>query len=181
MIGLTYASVPLYRMFCGATGFGGIPQTDPSKFLPDRLYPDKDADLSDRITVRFEADASEDLKWKFTPQQKFVKVLPGETALAFYTAKNWGTEDVVGIATYNITPSRVGHTWFPLPVPPNGVITRLTSGHTFRFLRILPKSNVSALSNKKFEQGKKLICQSSSSSTRTSRMIPILLTSTTSY
>jgi cytochrome c oxidase assembly protein subunit 11 len=57
--------------------------------------------------VHFEATASDDLKWKFTPQQRFVKVLPGETALAFYTAENWGKEDVVGIATYNITPSRV--------------------------------------------------------------------------
>lgn len=105
--GVTYASVPLYRAFCGATGFGGIPVTDSSKYTPDRLYPDDDADKRGRITVHFEATASDDLKWKFTPQQRFVKVLPGETALAFYTAENWGKEDVVGIATYNITPSRV--------------------------------------------------------------------------
>lgn len=81
--------------------------TDSSKYTPDRLYPDDNAHLRKRITVHFEATASDDLKWKFTPQQRFVKVLPGETALAFYTAENWGTEDVVGIATYNITPSRV--------------------------------------------------------------------------
>jgi cytochrome c oxidase assembly protein subunit 11 len=93
--------------------------TDSSKYTPDRLYPDDD-DPSDpsgvrtgaggderRITVHFEATSSDDLKWKFTPQQRFVRVRPGETALAFYQAHNWGTEDVVGIATYNITPSRV--------------------------------------------------------------------------
>lgn len=105
--GVTYAAVPLYRAFCGATGFGGAPITDSSRFSPDRLYADQDAIAGDRMTVHFEATASDDLKWKFTPQQKFVKVLPGETALAFYTAENWSDEDVIGIATYNITPGKV--------------------------------------------------------------------------
>jgi cytochrome c oxidase assembly protein subunit 11 len=74
--------------------------------------------------VHFEATASDDLKWKFTPQQRFVKVLPGETALAFYTAENWGTEDVVGIATYNITPSRVRH--LPLPFLNSDMLSHFT-------------------------------------------------------
>jgi hypothetical protein len=50
------------------------------------------------------------LPWTFVPQQKFVDVLPGETSLAFYRAKNEGNQDVIGIATYNVTPDRVGHT-----------------------------------------------------------------------
>ncbi|KAJ9120770.1 hypothetical protein QFC22_002702 [Naganishia vaughanmartiniae] len=106
-LGVTYAAVPAYRAFCSATGFSGVPITDPARFLPERLYPSKESALANRITVHFEATASDELKWKFTPQQKYVKVLPGETALAFYTAENWGTEDVIGIATYNTTPSRM--------------------------------------------------------------------------
>lgn len=106
-LGFTYAAVPAYRAFCSATGFSGVPITDSNRFLPDRLYPSEESAKAKRITVHFEATASDELKWKFTPQQKFVKVLPGETALAFYTAENWGTEDVIGIATYNTTPSRV--------------------------------------------------------------------------
>ncbi|KAG0216875.1 Cytochrome c oxidase assembly protein cox11, mitochondrial [Mortierella sp. NVP41] len=82
-LGLSYAAVPLYRMFCSATGLGGAPM------------------------VKFNADTSTSLQWSFQPQQRQVSVLPGETALAFYTAKNKSKEDVIGIATYNVTPSKV--------------------------------------------------------------------------
>ena len=61
-----------------------------------------------RINVRFEATASDVLPWDFSPVTRNVKVLPGETALAFYTATNRGEKDLIGIATYNITPERVG-------------------------------------------------------------------------
>ena len=47
------------------------------------------------------------LPWKFTPQQREVRVLPGETALAFYTATNKGPADIIGIATYSVTPGQV--------------------------------------------------------------------------
>lgn len=63
-----------------------------------------------RITVQFNADASDSLPWSFEPQQKEVKVLPGETALAFYTATNNSDEDIIGIATYNVTPNQVSST-----------------------------------------------------------------------
>ena len=59
------------------------------------------------VQVHFNADRSEQLPWKFTPQQKFVTVLPGETSLAFYRARNESDKDIVGIATYNVTPDRV--------------------------------------------------------------------------
>jgi cytochrome c oxidase assembly protein subunit 11 len=58
--------------------------------------------------VHFNADTSDALPWEFIPQQKFVEVLPGETSLAFYRAKNKSKNDIVGIATYNVTPDRVG-------------------------------------------------------------------------
>jgi cytochrome c oxidase assembly protein subunit 11 len=60
-----------------------------------------------RIKVTFNSATSEALPWTFTPQQKHVWVLPGETSLAFYTAKNNSKDDVIGIATYNVIPDRV--------------------------------------------------------------------------
>lgn len=65
--------------------------------------------------MHFQSDASETLPWTFKPLQKDVKVLPGETALAFYRAKNEGTEDLIGIATYNMTPEKVSAAiWSPI-------------------------------------------------------------------
>lgn len=60
-----------------------------------------------RIKVTFNADCSDALPWKFTPLQKSVVVRPGESALAFYTAKNKSDKDIIGIATYNVTPNNV--------------------------------------------------------------------------
>jgi cytochrome c oxidase assembly protein subunit 11 len=93
-------------MFCAATGFAGTPKVGTGRFEPERLVPVEGAH---RIKVHFNADRSEQLPWKFTPQQKFVSVLPGETSLAFYTAKNTSTRDIIGIATYNVTPDRVSN------------------------------------------------------------------------
>jgi hypothetical protein len=103
-VGASYAAVPLYRMFCAATGFAGTPNVGTGRFEPERLVP---MENSPRIKVHFNADKSEQLPWTFTPQQKFVTVLPGETSLAFYTAKNPSDKDIIGIATYNVTPDRV--------------------------------------------------------------------------
>ncbi|CAG8610195.1 1152_t:CDS:2 [Paraglomus occultum] len=105
LVGLTYASVPLYRMFCSSTGFIGTPITDASRFTADKLIPDSS---SSRIKVTFTANTSQALQWKFVPEQREVHVLPGETALAFYKAKNTSQEDIIGIATYNVTPDRAG-------------------------------------------------------------------------
>ena len=74
------------------------------KFEAERLVPVENAR---RIKVHFNADHSDALPWTFSPQQKFVTVLPGETSLAFYRAKNNSDKDIIGIATYNVTPDRV--------------------------------------------------------------------------
>lgn len=101
----SYLAVPLYRVFCSTTGYAGTPQTDQSRFVPERLV--ARTDLDRRIRVTFNADSSDSLPWSFEPQQRDVRVLPGETALAFYTATNHSDDDIVGIATYNVTPNSV--------------------------------------------------------------------------
>ncbi|KDN48763.1 hypothetical protein RSAG8_02750, partial [Rhizoctonia solani AG-8 WAC10335] len=95
-VGATYAAVPLYRAFCSATGFGGIPMTDrdSSRYSAERLVPREEAK---RIKVHFNADTATALPWQFQPQQRYVNVLPGETSLAFYKAKNSSKEDIIGI------------------------------------------------------------------------------------
>ncbi|KAL7273547.1 Cytochrome c oxidase assembly protein cox11, mitochondrial [Rhizina undulata] len=101
---LAYAAVPLYRAICQRTGFGGIPITDISRFTPDKLVPVQGAR---RLRITFNASVSDILEWKFTPQQREVRVKPGETALAFYTATNMSKEDIIGVATYSVTPGQV--------------------------------------------------------------------------
>ena len=62
---------------------------------------------SRRLRITFNGSVSDVLPWKFTPQQREVRVLPGETALAFYTATNRSAEDIIGVATYSVTPGQV--------------------------------------------------------------------------
>ena len=101
---LSYASVPLYRAICQRTGYGGTPITDQTRFTPEKLTP---VGKAKRIRVTFSSSVSDVLEWKFTPQQREVRVLPGETALAFYTATNMSKDDIIGIATYSVTPGQV--------------------------------------------------------------------------
>jgi cytochrome c oxidase assembly protein subunit 11 len=112
MVGATYASVPLYRMFCQATGFGGTTRRKTiedklreSESLPERT---KAAASARAVTVSFNADVAEGMPWRFAPTQKNVVVRPGETTLAFFTAKNRSKEPVVGVATYNVQPNKAG-------------------------------------------------------------------------
>ncbi|KAL7416065.1 cytochrome c oxidase assembly protein CtaG/Cox11-domain-containing protein [Mrakia frigida] len=104
MVGASYAAVPIYRAFCGATGFAGIPNSDKSRMSPERLMP---TDSERRIKVHFNAAKSDILPWTFKPAQPNVTIRPGETALAFYTAKNNSDKDVIGISTYNVTPGKI--------------------------------------------------------------------------
>ncbi|GIJ98501.1 cytochrome c oxidase assembly protein cox11, mitochondrial [Aspergillus viridinutans] len=106
-LALAYGSVPLYKMICQQTGWNGQP------VLTHRTG---DGDTSSRVTpvtdarrlrITFNGSVSDVLPWKFTPQQREVRVLPGETALAFYTATNKGPTDIIGVATYSVTPGQV--------------------------------------------------------------------------
>lgn len=95
---------------CQTIGWGGQPikssvhggtDSDPST----RLQP---VTTAKRIRITFNGSVSDVLPWKFVPQQREVRVLPGETALAFYKATNKGDEDIIGVATYSVTPGQVG-------------------------------------------------------------------------
>lgn len=100
---VTYASVPLYRAICTRTGYAGIPVTDNAKFTPERMQA---VDRKERIRVQFSSEVSSVVPWVFKPEQHEVHVLPGETALAFYKAKNVGPDPVIGMATYTVVPER---------------------------------------------------------------------------
>ncbi|OCK85713.1 cytochrome c oxidase assembly protein CtaG/Cox11 [Lepidopterella palustris CBS 459.81] len=109
-VALSYGSVPMYKMICQTTGWGGQPiksaahnsssTSDPSA----RLTP---VTTSPRLRITFNGSVSDVLPWKFVPQQREVRVLPGETALAFYRATNTSDEDIIGVATYSVTPGQV--------------------------------------------------------------------------
>eukprot|EP01147_Barroeca_monosierra_P009958 gene9957-2135_t len=101
ILGLSYAAVPLYRAFCQATGYGGTV----NKHDADRLKVEDMVPIEEReITVRFNADTSATMPWSFKPQQNAVTVVPGETALAFFTAANPTNDAITGISTYNVVP-----------------------------------------------------------------------------
>lgn len=109
-VAFSYGSVPMYKMICQTTGWGGQPIKSPAhgggggEDISSRLQPVTGAK---RIRVTFHASTSDQLPWKFVPQQREVRVLPGETALAFYTAINKSDQDIIGVATYSVTPAQI--------------------------------------------------------------------------
>ncbi len=99
MLMLTYAAVPLYRVFCKVTGFGGTPQ---------QVSANHTVVNSRTITVRFNTDVDPHLPWKFEPVQKSVTMRLGENTLVAFRATNLSNEPTRGRATYNITPYAAG-------------------------------------------------------------------------
>jgi cytochrome c oxidase assembly protein subunit 11 len=99
MVGLSYAAVPLYDLFCRATGYGGTPQR--ADAAPNTI--------SDRvITVRFDTNTDAALPWSFQPEQRAVQVKVGENRLVFFRAVNTSDRSIVGHATFNVVPDRAG-------------------------------------------------------------------------
>ena len=96
---LSYAAVPLYRMFCQATGFGGTTQR--AEKAPDQIFDRK-------ITVRFDANVTPGMAWVFEPEQQTVDVKVGESTLAFYKAGNSASETITGTASFNVSPDVAG-------------------------------------------------------------------------
>jgi cytochrome c oxidase assembly protein subunit 11 len=99
MVGLSFASVPLYRLFCAATGYGGTTQRAAS--VPRDV-------AKTLVTVRFDADVSPDLAWDFHPLVREIRVHPGEQNQVFFRAVNRSNEGITGRATFNVTPMKSG-------------------------------------------------------------------------
>uniref|UniRef100_T1JEH7 Cytochrome c oxidase assembly protein COX11, mitochondrial n=1 Tax=Strigamia maritima TaxID=126957 RepID=T1JEH7_STRMM len=104
VVGLSYAAVPMYRIFCQATSYGGEISRDIDSDKVEKMKP-----IAHRqIKIQFNADTSSNMQWNFKPQQREIVVMPGDTALAFYTATNPTDKPVVGISTYNVVPFDAG-------------------------------------------------------------------------
>jgi len=100
MLGLSYAAVPLYEMFCRVTGYGGTTQRAES--------PPAQGGTGRMMQIRFDANTSGDLDWKFKPVSNTMDVEVGVERIGFYRAENTSQEPLVGTATFNVTPEIAG-------------------------------------------------------------------------
>ena len=98
MLGLAFASVPLYKLFCDVTGFAGTPQR--AERAPGAV--------AGQIGIRFDANTHPGLPWRFEPKQTTVKIQPGAQTQIFYRATNQGTRPCTGQAVFNVSPDQVG-------------------------------------------------------------------------
>lgn len=100
MVGLAFASVPLYRLFCEVTGFGGTPRVDAAAVS---------SGISDReIEVRFDSNVAGGLPWTFEPEQRSIRVRLGEEVEARYRVRNLAATDTIGTSTFNVVPNSAG-------------------------------------------------------------------------
>jgi cytochrome c oxidase assembly protein subunit 11 len=99
MVGMSFAAIPLYRLFCAATGYGGTPN------IGLAIAPGSTGEV---IRVRFNADTNPDLPWIFSPDQTQISLKLGDEQVAFYHATNKSSRSVTGMALYNVTPEKVG-------------------------------------------------------------------------
>jgi cytochrome c oxidase assembly protein subunit 11 len=100
MVLLTFASVPIYNLFCKATGFGGTTQRSQA-FI-------KVAKGHKKIRVEFDSNVDKELPWRFIPKHRFAEVITGENMLIFYESENLSDTDIIGTSVYNVTPMKAG-------------------------------------------------------------------------
>jgi cytochrome c oxidase assembly protein subunit 11 len=100
MLILTFASVPIYNLFCKAMGFGGTTKREES-FLKPQIGTRK-------IIIEFDANIEPDLPWKFIPKHRRIEVTTGENSLIFYESENLAKNDIIGTSVYNVTPDKAG-------------------------------------------------------------------------
>jgi cytochrome c oxidase assembly protein subunit 11 len=98
MVGVGFAAVPLYRIFCQKTGFGGTARIDEGAKAP--------GDNGRMVTVRFDANVSSKLGWSFEPEQKTERVAIGARQIAFFDATNLTDKPITGSAAFNISPDQ---------------------------------------------------------------------------
>ncbi len=99
MVGLAYASVPLYNMFCRVTGYDGTPLVGdaPATAVLDRT-----------VSIRFDTNVAAGLPWIFTPETAEIQARIGETQTVFFRVRNEGRAPATGIATFNVQPGPAG-------------------------------------------------------------------------
>lgn len=100
MLALSFASVPLYRLFCQVTGFGGTPNIDPDARSPYVL--------EDVMTVRFNADVARGMPWTFRPETPSVTLRIGEKGFTSFYAQNPTARALEGTAIFNVLPHAAG-------------------------------------------------------------------------
>ena len=98
MVGVSFAAVPLYEIFCQTTGFGGTPVRAAS--APGAV--------AGMVGVRFDANISPTLPWRFEPVERTVRIHPGARTQIFYRATNLTARQTTGSAVFNVTPSKAG-------------------------------------------------------------------------
>jgi len=107
MLALGFASVPLYRLFCQVTGFGGTTMraTESDAALAARMAQSAGAGT---ISIRFDASMDRGMPWRFAPAQPTQQVAIGQRQMAFYTARNNSDRPITGRATFNVEPEQAG-------------------------------------------------------------------------
>ena len=98
MLGLSFAAVPLYDLFCRVTGFGGTTQI--SKEIPKIV-------LDKKVSVRFDTNVNK-LPWNFKIKENVIDVKIGQVSRAQFEVENYGDETTYGVASFNVSPSSFG-------------------------------------------------------------------------
>jgi cytochrome c oxidase assembly protein subunit 11 len=110
MILLSFAAVPIYNIFCKATGYGGTTQ----KFSDNKSYKMHNKIGNRNITVNFDSNLDPKLDFYFKPEQRYIVIKPGENAIVFYKLKNLSDKDIYATALYNVTPNKVGKFFYKI-------------------------------------------------------------------
>ena len=101
MLGLSFAAVPLYDLFCRVTGFGGTTQDASKKELPKII-------IDQNYKVRFDTNMNGSLDWKFYPEVNTLNLKPGEVHTVKFNIENNSVETTSGSASFNVSPSPFG-------------------------------------------------------------------------
>ena len=107
MLGLGYAAVPLYDLFCRVTGFGGTTQRATEAEAVSAATLARSAG-GRQISIRFDASLAAGVPWTFTPEQVTDKVAIGQRDMAIYIARNNSDKPITGTATFNVEPAQAG-------------------------------------------------------------------------
>ncbi len=102
MLGLGFAAVPLYRLFCQVTGFGGTTQRASAAEASGVAVG------TAKISVRFDGNVDPTLPWKFAPSQVTQEMTIGSRKMAFYSAENLSDKPITGVASFNVSPDIAG-------------------------------------------------------------------------